>query len=59
MQEEDADDGSHSVMLAPVHLTLKEQTNVSGFISRGAFGKVFLARKRITSDLSRSLEKWT
>lgn len=56
VQEEDADDGSRSVMSTPMHPAHKERTNISDFeiikpISRGAFGKVFLARKRTTGDL--------
>lgn len=51
-----ADDGPRSVMSTPMHPAPKERTNISDFeiikpISRGAFGKVFLARKRTTGDL--------
>lgn len=59
VQEEEvslADDGSRTVMSTPMHPSHKERTNISDFeiikpISRGAFGKVFLARKRTTGDL--------
>ncbi|XP_015576027.2 probable serine/threonine protein kinase IRE4 isoform X1 [Ricinus communis] len=45
-----------SAMSTPVHSSHKERTSIDDFeiikpISRGAFGKVFLARKRITGDL--------
>ncbi|KAG8654675.1 hypothetical protein MANES_05G161800v8 [Manihot esculenta] len=45
-----------SPMSTPVHSSHKERTSIDDFeiikpISRGAFGKVFLARKRITGDL--------
>lgn len=47
---------SESKMLPPLHLSLKERTGIDDFdlikpISRGAFGKVYLARKRRTGDL--------
>ncbi|XP_010254907.1 PREDICTED: probable serine/threonine protein kinase IRE4 isoform X2 [Nelumbo nucifera] len=45
-----------STMSTPLHPTHKERTSIDDFeiikpISRGAFGKVFLARKRTTGDL--------
>ncbi|KDP38482.1 hypothetical protein JCGZ_04407 [Jatropha curcas] len=45
-----------SAMSTPVHSSHKDRTSIDDFeiikpISRGAFGKVFLARKRITGDL--------
>ncbi|XP_057988769.1 probable serine/threonine protein kinase IRE4 isoform X2 [Hevea brasiliensis] len=45
-----------SATSTPVHSSHKERTSIDDFeiikpISRGAFGKVFLARKRITGDL--------
>ncbi|KAJ4833940.1 hypothetical protein Tsubulata_016646 [Turnera subulata] len=45
-----------SPALTPVHSLHKERTSIDDFeiikpISRGAFGKVFLARKRTTGDL--------
>ncbi|KAF6166614.1 hypothetical protein GIB67_005476 [Kingdonia uniflora] len=45
-----------SAMSTPSHPSYKERTSIDDFeiikpISRGAFGKVFLARKRITGDL--------
>ncbi|KAJ6812935.1 putative serine/threonine protein kinase IRE4 isoform X1 [Iris pallida] len=47
---------SQSTSLAPGRTSLKEKTSIDDFdiikpISRGAFGKVFLARKRTTGDL--------
>lgn len=49
------DDVSH-LKSTPVHGTHKDRTSIDDFeiikpISRGAFGRVFLARKRITGDL--------
>ncbi|OAY71222.1 putative serine/threonine protein kinase IRE4 [Ananas comosus] len=53
--------GSHILngspcLLAPLHSSRKERTSIEDFdiikpISRGAYGKVFLARKRTTGDL--------
>lgn len=45
-----------STMSTPSHGTHKERTSIDDFemikpISRGAYGKVFLARKRTTGDL--------
>ena len=45
-----------STMSTPLTMSLKERTTIDDFeiikpISRGAFGKVFLARKRTTGDL--------
>ncbi|KAJ7009101.1 LOW QUALITY PROTEIN: hypothetical protein NC653_007669 [Populus alba x Populus x berolinensis] len=45
-----------SAASTPVHVSNKERTSIDDFeiikpISRGAFGKVFLARKRTTGDL--------
>lgn len=50
------EEGSHSSKCTPVHPTHKDRTTIDDFeiikpISRGAFGRVFLARKRITGDL--------
>ncbi|XP_019072057.1 probable serine/threonine protein kinase IRE4 isoform X2 [Vitis vinifera] len=51
------DNASHSsTMSTPLHPLHKERTSIDDFeiikpISRGAFGKVFLARKRTTGDL--------
>nr|PNR34456.1 hypothetical protein PHYPA_024273 [Physcomitrium patens] len=50
------EEGSHSSKNTPVHPTYKDRTTIHDFeiikpISRGAFGRVFLARKRITGDL--------
>ncbi|PIA55663.1 hypothetical protein AQUCO_00700166v1 [Aquilegia coerulea] len=51
------DSGSQSsAMSTPLHSTHKDRTSIDDFeiikpISRGAFGKVFLARKRTTRDL--------
>lgn len=48
----------------PVHSSHKERTSIDDFeiikpISRGAFGKVFLARKRTTGDLfAIKVNKW-
>ncbi|KAG9440943.1 hypothetical protein H6P81_021108 [Aristolochia fimbriata] len=47
---------SQSSMSTPLHPVHKERTTIDDFdiikpISRGAFGKVFLARKRTTGDL--------
>ncbi|XP_077224129.1 protein kinase superfamily protein [Tasmannia lanceolata] len=47
---------SQSMLLRPLHPTHKERTSIDDFeiikpISRGAFGEVFLARKRTTGDL--------
>ncbi|XP_050233224.1 probable serine/threonine protein kinase IRE4 isoform X2 [Mercurialis annua] len=44
-----------SAVSTPIHSSHKERTSIADFeiikpISRGAFGKVFLARKRITGD---------
>jgi serine/threonine protein kinase len=46
----------------PVHLSHKDRTTIDDFeiikpISRGAFGRVFLARKRITGDLCISINE--
>lgn len=51
------DNSSHSsIMSTPTSLSHKERTSIDDFeiikpISRGAFGRVFLARKRSTGDL--------
>lgn len=49
-------DPSKSAILAPSRPSYKERTSIDDFeiikpISRGAYGKVFLARKRTTGDL--------
>lgn len=52
-----SDNASQSSMVStPLHMSHKERTTIDDFeiikpISRGAFGKVFLARKRTTGDL--------
>ncbi|KAH9313805.1 hypothetical protein KI387_022432, partial [Taxus chinensis] len=59
LKEEDrslTDDTSQSIMSTPTHPAHKERTSIHDFeiikpISKGAFGKVFLARKRATGDL--------
>jgi len=51
------DNSSHSsIMSTPSSTSHKERTSIDDFeiikpISRGAFGRVFLARKRSTGDL--------
>uniref|UniRef100_A0A7I4FUW0 non-specific serine/threonine protein kinase n=1 Tax=Physcomitrium patens TaxID=3218 RepID=A0A7I4FUW0_PHYPA len=50
------DDTFHSFKSTPVHLSYKDRTTIDDFeiikpISRGAFGRVFLARKCTTGDL--------
>lgn len=50
------DSASQSSVSTPPHLLHKDRTSIDDFeiikpISRGAFGKVFLARKRTTGDL--------
>ncbi|XP_072990778.1 probable serine/threonine protein kinase IREH1 [Typha latifolia] len=54
MDEED--DVVRSLRASPVHPILKDRTSIDDFeiikpISRGAFGRVFLAKKRTTGDL--------
>ncbi|XP_009408996.2 probable serine/threonine protein kinase IREH1 [Musa acuminata AAA Group] len=54
MDEED--DVVHSLQASPVHPTTKDRTSIDDFeiikpISRGAYGRVFLAKKRTTGDL--------
>ena len=54
MDEED--DVVHSLQASPVHATTKDRTSIDDFeiikpISRGAYGRVFLAKKRTTGDL--------
>ena len=57
--EEDSsteDDSSRSMRASPINTLSKERTSIEDFeiikpISRGAFGRVFLARKRATGDL--------
>ncbi|URD86110.1 hypothetical protein MUK42_27582 [Musa troglodytarum] len=54
MDEED--DVVHSLRASPVHPTSKDRTSIDDFeiikpISRGAYGRVFLAKKRTTGDL--------
>lgn len=52
-----SDNASQSSSVStPLHASHKERTSIDDFeiikpISRGAFGKVFLARKRTTGDL--------
>lgn len=50
------EEGLQSWKCTPVHPSHKDRTTIDDFeiikpISRGAFGRVFLARKRITGDL--------
>lgn len=50
------DDERFQTSRTPVHQLHKDRTTIDDFeiikpISRGAFGRVFLARKRITGDL--------
>ena len=50
------DDDMSQLKCTPGHGTHKDRTSIDDFeiikpISRGAFGRVFLARKRITGDL--------
>lgn len=50
------DDVVRSLRTSPVHPINKERTSIDDFeiikpISRGAFGRVFLAKKRTTGDL--------
>ncbi|CAL9067054.1 probable serine/threonine protein kinase IREH1 [Musa acuminata AAA Group] len=54
MDEEE--DVVHSLRASPVHPTSKDRTSIDDFeiikpISRGAYGRVFLAKKRTTGDL--------
>ncbi|CAN6478657.1 unnamed protein product [Victoria cruziana] len=57
--DEDApleDDVVHSLRTSPVNSTRRDRTSIEDFeiikpISRGAFGRVFLAKKRTTGDL--------
>jgi len=54
MDEEE--DVVRSLRTSPVHPTNKDRTSIDDFeiikpISRGAFGRVFLAKKRTTGDL--------
>lgn len=50
------DDSNRSTRASPINTLSKERTSIEDFeiikpISRGAFGRVFLARKRATGDL--------
>ncbi|KAK7854882.1 putative serine/threonine protein kinase ire [Quercus suber] len=50
------DDTSRSIRTSPINQSSKDRTSIEDFeiikpISRGAFGRVFLARKRATGDL--------
>lgn len=54
MDEEN--DVVRSLRASPVHPSVKDRTSIDDFeiikpISRGAFGRVFLAKKRTTGDL--------
>lgn len=57
--DEDApldEDVIRSLRTSPIHSTTKDRTSIDDFeiikpISRGAFGRVFLAKKRTTGDL--------
>ena len=50
------DDTVRSVRASPINRSTKDRTSIEDFeiikpISRGAYGRVFLARKRATGDL--------
>lgn len=50
------DDTGRSIRTSPINQSSKDRTSIEDFeiikpISRGAFGRVFLARKRATGDL--------
>lgn len=50
------EDTSRSLRASPINTCSKDRTSIEDFeiikpISRGAFGRVFLARKRATGDL--------
>lgn len=50
------DDTGRSLRTSPINQSSKDRTSIEDFeiikpISRGAFGRVFLARKRATGDL--------
>lgn len=50
------DDTLRSLRASPIDTSCKDRTSIEDFeiikpISRGAFGRVFLARKRATGDL--------
>lgn len=50
------DDPVRSLRASPIGTSCKDRTSIEDFeiikpISRGAFGRVFLARKRATGDL--------
>lgn len=56
IREPSISDAAQCMIPAPLHPLHKERTSIDDFdiikpISRGAFGKVFLARKRTTGDL--------
>lgn len=59
MADEDSsveDDAVRSLRASPINLCSKDRTSIEDFeiikpISKGAFGRVFLARKRATGDL--------
>ena len=59
MADEDSpveDDAVRSLRASPINPSCKDRTSIEDFeilkpISRGAFGRVFLARKRATGDL--------
>lgn len=59
MADEDSsteEETSRSLRASPINPCTKDQTSIEDFeimkpISRGAFGRVFLARKRATGDL--------
>ena len=59
MADEDSseeNDAVRSLRTSPVNMSSKDRTSIDDFeiikpISRGAFGRVFLARKRATGDL--------
>lgn len=50
------DDTGRGIRTSPINQSSKDRTSIEDFeiikpISRGAFGRVFLARKRATGDL--------
>jgi serine/threonine protein kinase len=50
------DDTFQSLKSTPIHQSYRDRTTIDDFeiikpISRGAFGRVFLSRKRATGDL--------
>lgn len=53
---DEEEDVVRSLRTSPVHSSVRDRTSIDDFeiikpISRGAFGRVFLAKKRTTGDL--------